>query len=169
MAHQSGVAFVQHPANQSCLLLMLWQVVPAVILYSLQTSLMLNPAVILEWLHSVWFNPAVILEWLHSVWSSHMTLVQCSGIHPALISLLIFFWLKDWKYPILERCLPAEVSAYHMHTRWHTCTSVLLHSELWVPCRYMSAFNLQARCYMCVCWTFSVMYHLTPGFPGRDS
>jgi hypothetical protein len=62
---QSGVAFVQHPANQSCVSLMLWQVVPAVILYSLQTSLMLNPA--------------VILEWFHSVRSSHMTLAQCSG------------------------------------------------------------------------------------------
>jgi len=38
--------------------------VPAVILYSLQTSML---------------NPSVILEWFHSVRSSHMTLAQCSG------------------------------------------------------------------------------------------
>jgi hypothetical protein len=61
---QSGLTFVQHSTNQSCLLLILWQMVPAVILYSLQTSML---------------NPSIILEWFHSVRSSHMTLAQCSG------------------------------------------------------------------------------------------
>lgn len=64
---QSGVTFVQHPTGQSCLSLMLRQTggTSSNTLYSLQTSPMLNPT--------------VILEWFQSVRSSHMTVAQCSG------------------------------------------------------------------------------------------